>query len=268
MMPYIPETETLIFTPSLDERWIARFAEWNLSAFGPGLRTAGTLDHIRKECAEIEADPTDHMEWVDIVLLAINGLVRLGHSPASIISEIRTKHRINELRKWPDWRETDPEKAIEHHKEVGTPLATRSIQRTCRECGIDHIPPGTEIDGEPLCWAENDLCSRCQDYIQSELVRDAGRYRFLRREWPIDLDNTITSGEALDRAIDTSLGLDVSQTETMERRLADCLATCIDEPLLKGFLGGDGRIPTEVRLGFFRPEIADRAAALLEEAGR
>ena len=143
-----------------------------------------------------------------------------------------------------------------------------SIERKCRECGLTHISPGTEIDGEPFCWAEDDLCSRCQDYLQQQLVRDAERYRFLRREWPIDLDNTIACGEALDRTIDTSLGVEVPETETLEQRLADCLATCIDEPLLKGFLGGDGRIPTEVRLGFFRPEIVDRAAELLEVVGR
>ncbi|MGE6739755.1 hypothetical protein ACQKGC_05715 [Allorhizobium pseudoryzae] len=61
---------------------------------------------------------------------------------------------------------------------------------------------------------------------------------------------------------------DVSATsESLERRLAECLSSCIDEPLLKGFLGGDGRIPTTIRLGFFRPEIADKAAELLEEFG-
>lgn len=142
-----------------------------------------------------------------------------------------------------------------------------SPERLCRECGISHIEPGWEIEGEPLCWVDDDLCSRCHDSLQEKLVLDANRYRFLRREWPIDVDNTIASGEDLDRTIDSSMGFDVPQTETLERRLADCLATCIDEPLLKGFLGGDGRIPTEIRLGFFRPEVADRAAELLEEAG-
>jgi hypothetical protein len=57
-------------------------------------------------------------------------------------------------------------------------------------------------------------------------------------------------------------------SDTLETRLANCISACINEPLFKGFLGGDGRIPMEVRLSFFRPEIADRATELLEEVGR
>lgn len=100
----------------IDAAWISRFAEWNLRTFGPGMRTAGTVDHIRKECCEIEANPTDPKEWVDIILLGINGLVRQGRSPLEIISEIHGKHEINENRDWPDWRSTDPLKAIEHDR--------------------------------------------------------------------------------------------------------------------------------------------------------
>ncbi|WP_246705130.1 dATP/dGTP pyrophosphohydrolase domain-containing protein [Rhizobium sp. RM] len=103
-------------TPSIDEDWIAGFAEWNLRTFGPGMRTAGTLDHIRKECREIEANPNDPKEWVDIILLGINGLVRQGHTPAQIIAEIHGKHEVNEARIWPDWRTTDPARAIEHDR--------------------------------------------------------------------------------------------------------------------------------------------------------
>lgn len=146
----------------------------------------------------------------------------------------------------------------------------------CRECGITDIEPGIEIGGEVLCWADDDLCSFCQDRLQDGLERDAARYRHLRNRQtrPIDIavggvfagrvpDNTILGGEDLDRAIDGEMGLDLPQVETLEKRLADCLAACIDSPLLTGFLGGDGRIPTEVRLDFFRPDIGDRAAELL-----
>jgi hypothetical protein len=100
---------------SIDEAWIGRFAAWNLHTFGPGMRTAGTVDHIRKECREIEANPTDPKEWVDIILLGINGLVRQGHTPAQIIAEIHGKHAVNEARTWPDWR-NHPDSAIEHDR--------------------------------------------------------------------------------------------------------------------------------------------------------
>lgn len=100
----------------LDEDWLAAFAAWNLTTFGPGKRTAGTIDHIKKELREIEADPDDAKEWVDIVLLGINGLVRQGRSPAEIIGAIRAKDTENRTRRWPDWRSTDPNLAIEHDR--------------------------------------------------------------------------------------------------------------------------------------------------------
>jgi hypothetical protein len=97
--------------------WIERFRTWNLNTFGPGKRTAGTLEHIRKECIEIEAAPDDPEEWVDIALLAINGLVRLGLEPASILARLTAKLDKNIARKWPDWR-ANPDGAIEHIREV------------------------------------------------------------------------------------------------------------------------------------------------------
>lgn len=100
----------------LDENWLASFAAWNLATFGPGKRTAGTIDHIKKELREIEADPDDAKEWVDIVLLGLNGLVRQDRSPAEIIGAIRGKDAENRKRRWPDWRNTDPNLAIEHDR--------------------------------------------------------------------------------------------------------------------------------------------------------
>jgi hypothetical protein len=155
------------------------------------------------------------------------------------------------------------------------------VLHKCRECGITDIEPGIEIGGEMLCWADDDLCSFCQDRLHDALERDACRYRHLRNRQtrPVDIavggvfagrvpDNTILGGEDLDRAIDAEMGLDLPQVETLEKRLAGCLATCIDTALLSGRdeCGGFSS-PLDIRLGFFRPEIANRAAELLEEAG-
>jgi hypothetical protein len=82
--------------------------------FGPGQRTAGVLDHIRKELREIEAQPNDLEEWVDLILLAMDGAWRSGHEPAEIAAGIEAKQTKNEARNWPDWRTADPGKAIEH----------------------------------------------------------------------------------------------------------------------------------------------------------
>ncbi len=99
-------------------------------AFGPGNRTAGVLDHIRKELLEIEKDPSDIFEWIDVVLLACDGAWRNGHGPEAIAEALFAKLAKNEARQWPDWRTAEPGKAIEHvrsdepsttqHKQEGT----------------------------------------------------------------------------------------------------------------------------------------------------
>lgn len=82
--------------------------------FGPGPRTLPIIDHIRKELKEIEADPLDLEEWVDVILLGLDGAWRAGHSPEDICSGIFKKLVKNETRDWPDWQTADPSKAIEH----------------------------------------------------------------------------------------------------------------------------------------------------------
>lgn len=90
---------------------------FSLRTFGPGERTAGVLDHIRKELAEIEAAPKDLTEWVDVVLLALDGAWRAGHGLEDIARAISDKQARNEQRRWPDWRTAAPGKAIEHMRE-------------------------------------------------------------------------------------------------------------------------------------------------------
>jgi hypothetical protein len=81
-----------------------------------GPRTAGVCDHIRKELTEIEADPADLNEWVDVIILALDGAWRCGAEPAEIIAAVKAKQARNEARTWPDWRTADPDKAIEHDR--------------------------------------------------------------------------------------------------------------------------------------------------------
>ncbi len=54
----------------------------------------------------------------------------------------------------------------------------------------------------------------------------------------------------------------------LEDRLADCLAAAIDTPLLTVRDQEGGKLPLDLRLGAFNEEIAERAAALLEECGK
>jgi hypothetical protein len=95
---------------------LARQAAWSEKTFGPGARTAGVCDHIRKELIEIESDPSDLKEWIDVVILALDGAWRCGGKPGEIIAQIVAKQTKNEGRNWPDWRTADPNKAIEHDR--------------------------------------------------------------------------------------------------------------------------------------------------------
>ncbi|TDR82152.1 dATP/dGTP pyrophosphohydrolase domain-containing protein [Paludibacterium purpuratum] len=85
--------------------------------FGPGARTAGVCDHIRKELIEVEASPNDVTEWADVILLAFDGAWRAGFTPEEIAAALGAKQTKNEARTWPDWRTADPNKAIEHVKD-------------------------------------------------------------------------------------------------------------------------------------------------------
>lgn len=82
--------------------------------FGPGSRANGVLDHIAKELREIAAHPENLEEWIDVVLLALDGAWRAGYTPEAIAAALAAKQAKNEQRTWPDWRTAAPDRAIEH----------------------------------------------------------------------------------------------------------------------------------------------------------
>lgn len=100
-------------------RHLHRQRKWSERTFGPGRRTEGILDHIRKELAEVDEDPDDLVEWVDVVILALDGAWRHGHTPETIAAAITAKQARNEQRTWPDWRTQPANRAIEHVSENG-----------------------------------------------------------------------------------------------------------------------------------------------------
>jgi hypothetical protein len=100
----------------LEDHFI-RQNEFARKTFGPGKRTKGLIDHIKKELVEVEAsDGSDLSEWIDIILLASDGALRGGAKPWQVCEALQAKLAINERRKWPDWRTADPSKAIEHDR--------------------------------------------------------------------------------------------------------------------------------------------------------
>ena len=95
---------------------LTRQAEFSARTFGPGARVAGVCDHIRKELIEVETSGGDLKEWVDVIILGLDGAWRSGATPQEIIAAIVAKQAKNEARTWPDWRTVDPTKAIEHDR--------------------------------------------------------------------------------------------------------------------------------------------------------
>lgn len=97
------------------------------ATYGPGTRTEGVVDHIKKELQEVLDANGDSSEWVDVVILALDGMtrqlaycngdradpVRVAQMVCNIIEGKQTR---NEARSWPDWRTADQSKAIEHVK--------------------------------------------------------------------------------------------------------------------------------------------------------
>lgn len=75
-------------------------AEWSRTTFGPGKRTKGLTEHIRSELLEIEASPDDFFEWVDVLLLALDGLARINISPDKIFEALLAKSKINWARNY------------------------------------------------------------------------------------------------------------------------------------------------------------------------
>lgn len=100
---------------------LRRQINFSVCTFGPGARTAGVCDHIRKELVEVQESGGSLAEWVDVIILALDGAWRSGASPEQIAQAVQAKQTKNEGRKWPDWRTQDPTKAIEHDRSGEVP---------------------------------------------------------------------------------------------------------------------------------------------------
>ncbi|MCC5809910.1 MAG: DUF550 domain-containing protein [Ectothiorhodospiraceae bacterium] len=100
---------------------LQRQRDWSRRTFGPGPRLLGIIDHIKKELVEIAADPLDVEEWIDVVILALDGAWRTGAAPHEIIAHLTGKQAKNEQREWPDWRSMPTDRAIEHNRTSETP---------------------------------------------------------------------------------------------------------------------------------------------------
>lgn len=106
---------------------LVRQMAFSHATYGPGQRTQGVVEHIRKELAEVLEANGEATEWVDVVILALDGLTRrlafvngARRDPIEVAEiacrMIEGKQARNEARTWPDWRTASPDKAIEHDR--------------------------------------------------------------------------------------------------------------------------------------------------------
>ncbi len=81
--------------------YVRRQRLWSKVTFGPGRRTEGILKHIEKEMQEVREEPESPKEWLDIVILALDGAWRTGASPAEIRGHLWDKQILNLSREFP-----------------------------------------------------------------------------------------------------------------------------------------------------------------------
>ena len=82
------------------ECWIEKHVKWSRETFGPGCDDNGIIDHIERELIEIIKAPGDLEEWIDVIILAIDGAARNGYSAAEIGACLEAKRIKNSQREW------------------------------------------------------------------------------------------------------------------------------------------------------------------------
>lgn len=111
----LPPESDLVITDAFTA-YFQRQVAWSLNTFGPAPRTNGILAHIRKELDEVTKAPHDLMEWIDIMILAMDGYHRHGGDPTKLMDLLLAKQQKNFARNWPDWRTMSEDSAIEHDR--------------------------------------------------------------------------------------------------------------------------------------------------------
>jgi len=114
---------------------LARFFDerlaWSIRTFGPGDRHRGILAHIRLELDEIAAKPADLEEWIDVVLIAMDGAGRSADADGrAFVAALEAKAAKNAARTWPDWRTQSPNEPTLHVRDP-------QLEDVARESAVD-----------------------------------------------------------------------------------------------------------------------------------
>lgn len=91
--------EKLVICPLT--KYLERQKEWSIRTFGNGKRTLGIIRHIEKELKEVEVKPNDLTEWIDVIILALDGYWRHGGNTEIIMNILQAKQDKNFTRVYP-----------------------------------------------------------------------------------------------------------------------------------------------------------------------
>ena len=92
---------------------IADIMAWQAATF-PNQSRAGAIAHARAELIEIEQNPGDLSEPVDLIFMAIDIARRDGHTADEVAEALAVKLAINKSRTWVD--PGDPDAPMEHQR--------------------------------------------------------------------------------------------------------------------------------------------------------
>lgn len=129
--------------------YLQRQEDWSSQTFGQGLRTRGIIEHIKKELAEVLANPHDLSEWVDVVILALDGYWRHGGVPETIMDALNAKQEKNFSRFYPKPESEDvPSEHIRTEKsELETLLGNKNRPQDWRLKSMRQVKPKSIVRG-------------------------------------------------------------------------------------------------------------------------
>ncbi len=99
---------------------LSRVVRWGRETHGEGDKQERLLNHIALEIEEVRESEGSPTEWVDLVILALDGLTRSYGDVTPLIAatkaaeEIERKWDKNTTRDWPDPKKHPDDKPMEH----------------------------------------------------------------------------------------------------------------------------------------------------------
>lgn len=82
------------------ESFVENHRNWSYATFGTGRQTIGLIRHIEKELDELRQTPDELSEWIDVMILALDGYLRHGGTVENALRDMQAKQKINLARRW------------------------------------------------------------------------------------------------------------------------------------------------------------------------